>query len=288
MPLSPSLYPDATAAGGAKPSTVLTQEQIQSFIDVGYCVLRDAFSARQAAAACRCVWRRMEQKAGIRENDPASWPEAYDIEEHLDDPEVLDCFTDRLAVAVNQLLGPGRWSGFRKWGLWPVNFYFGSDQPYDYPTTSWHVDGNWFTHSIDCPLQGLLLIGLFTDIRPQYGGTILAGESHKATARVLARHPEGISHFNLFSEVLAEPIGNFVESTGKAGDVVLAHPFLFHTRGMKHRGPPRIISNTEASLKQPLVLQRQNPEDYSVLELSIIQALREAPAAPKGARLCRF
>ena len=267
---------------------VLSSQQIESFVELGYCTLPGAFAAQKAFAACRCVWRRMEEKAGIREADPSTWPEGYDIEEHLTDPEVLACFTDRLAAAVEQLLGPKRWCGIRKWGLWPVNFSFGANQPYDFPTSSWHIDGNWFRHSIDCPLQGLLLIGLFTDIEPKCGGTILAGGSHKRAARVLARHPEGIAHLDLFSEVLSDPLGNFHEVTGAAGDAVLAHPFLFHTRGIKHYGPPRIISNTEASLRERMRLNRADANDYSILERSIVQALREAPVVPQGARMCRF
>jgi hypothetical protein len=269
-------------------SDVLDTEQIESFVTLGYCTLPGAFTAPQAAAAADCVWRRMEAKAGIRRDDLSTWPVAFDIEEHLADPEVSACFTDRLAAGVKQLLGPDRWCGERRWGFWPVNFSFGADQPYDFPTSSWHIDGNWFRHSIDCPLQGLLVIGLFTDAGPRCGGTILSLGSHKRTARVLARHTGGISHLDLFREVLAEPLGNFHEVTGAAGDVVLAHPFLFHSRGMKHYGPPRIISNTEASLREPMVLKRANPNDYSTLERSIVQALRESPAAPQGARMCRF
>ena len=201
---------------------------------------------------------------------------------------MLSCFTDRLAAAVQELLGPGRWCGRRKWGLWPVNFRFGADLPYDIVATSWHIDGNWFRHSIDCPFQGLLVIGLFTNTAPRGGGTILAGGSHKQTARVLARHPDGIAHLDLFAEVLAEPLGNFHEVTGVAGDVVLAHPFLFHSRGMKHVGPPRIISNTETSLRQPMQLTRPDPADYSILERSIIAALQQSPVLPQEARICRY
>jgi hypothetical protein len=204
---------------------VLTTEQINNFIDRGFCTLSGAFTAGQAAAARRRLWRRMEQKAGIRGSDPSTWPPNYDIEEHLDGPEVTACFTDRLAAAIEQLVGPGRWSGIRRWGFWPVNFSFGADRPYDYPSTSWHIDGNWFRHTINSPHQGLLVIGLFTDIEQRWGGTILALGSHKRTARVLARHPGGIHHRELFREVLRQPIGNFHEITGAAGDVVLAHPF---------------------------------------------------------------
>ena len=268
---------------------VLSPEQVERFVDLGYCSVPEAFTARQAAAASRCVWRRMEQKAGIREDDPSTWPAKYDIEEHLTNPEVLACYTDRLACAVQQLLGPGRWRGDRQWGLWPVNFSFGADKPYDIPTSGWHIDGNWFHHTIDCPKQGLLIIGLFTDVAPRGGGTIVALGSHKRTARLLARHPRGISHLDLFREVLSEPLANFHEITGAAGDVTLAHPFLFHTKGFKHCGPPRIISNTEASLREPLVLARPDSSGYSVLELSILQALHEPfSASPPGARMLRF
>jgi hypothetical protein len=267
---------------------VLTTAQIDSFIDDGFCMLSGAFTARQAAAACRRLWRRMEQKAGIRESDPSTWPTNYDIEEHLDHPEVRACFTDRLAAAIEQLVGTGRWRGIRQWGLWPVNFSYGADRAEDYPSRGWHIDGNWFRHSMDSPYQGLLVIGLFTDIEPGWGGTILALGSHKRTARVLARQHGGIHHRDLFREVLRQPIGNFHEVTGVAGDVVLAHPFLFHTRGFKRTGPPRIISNTEAGLTRPLQFNRRNLQEYSVLELSILAALLEPPEPPRGAKMCQF
>jgi hypothetical protein len=267
---------------------VFGPDEIELFIEAGYAVVRQAFTARQAAAACDCVWRRMEQKAGIRRSDPATWPDRYDIAEHLINAEVLECFTDRVAGAIGQLVGQDNWRGARRWGFWPVNFSFGSAAPYDFPTTSWHIDGNWFRHTVNSPKQGLLVIGLFTDVEPRGGGTILALGSHKRTARVLAAHPEGIAHRDLFREVLSEPIGNFHEITGSAGDVVLAHPFMFHTKGMKHNGPPRIISNTEAGLRQPMTLAGAPGDDYSILEQSIRRALREEPMVPSGARICRF
>lgn len=267
---------------------VLSLTDIEHFIEEGFCTLRGAFTCQQASAAADCVWERMEKKAGIHRCNPLTWPPSYDIEEQLTNPEVLSCFNDSVAAAVEQLVGRGRWLGDRRWGFWPVNFSYGADLPYDYPTTSWHIDGNWFRHTVDCPKQGLLIIGLFTDIKPRWGGTILSLGSHKRTARVLAEHPEGISHLDLFREVLSEPLGNFYEITGQAGDIFLAHPFMFHTRGYKHGGPPRIISNTEAGLWVPMDLSRTNPADYSVLERSVRQALQEQPLAPKNSRFCSF
>jgi hypothetical protein len=268
---------------------VLTSEDLERFVVEGFCRVPGAFTSKQAAAAADCVWRRMEAKARILHSDPSTWPASYDIEEQLTNPEVLACFNDCVAAAVEQLVGAGRWYGERRWGFWPVNFSYGSDMlPRCFPTVGWHVDGNWFRHTINSPQQGLLIIGLFTDIEPGWGGTILALGSHKQTARVLAKHSEGMSHFDLFAEVLSEPLGGFYEITGHAGDVVLAHPFMFHTRGYKYAGPPRIISNTEAGLRSPMDLRRANSADYSVLERSILQALNEEPRKPEGACYCRF
>jgi hypothetical protein len=268
---------------------MLSSDDLDSFAERGFCVLRGAFGARQAAAARDVVWHRMAEKAGIRREDPATWPPAFDIEERLTAPEILGCFTDSLAEAIEAITGPGRWCGRRSWGFWPVNFRYGAGQPRRaIPASGWHADGNWFRHTIDSPRQGLLLIGLFSDIGEGCGGTIVASGSHHRTARVLAAHPEGMTHLELSDAVLAEPIGNFTELVGEAGDVVLAHPFLFHTRGFKHAGPPRIISNTEAGLTAPLRLDRSDGSPYSVLEQSIRTALHGAPPVFRNPLRCRF
>ena len=171
----------------------------------------------------------MEEKAGIRESDPRTWPAAYDVEELLGHPDVLACFTDRLAAAIEQLVGPG--AGLANAiGVLAGQLRVSRRSPYDVPALGWHVDGDWFRHTLDCPNQGLLVIGLFTDIQPRWGGTVLALESRRRTARVLAKHPEGLDHRRLFDEALADQLGNFRGIEGRAGDVVLAHPFMFHTR----------------------------------------------------------
>jgi hypothetical protein len=268
--------------------SVLSAADITQFIERGWCVVRGAFTAEQARAARAVVWQRMEQKAGIRESDPSTWPPAYDIEEILMQPEVISCFTDRLADAVGELLGPDRWTGERRWGFWPVNFHFGADAPTRWPEWGWHVDGNWFRHTVDARYQGLLLIGLFSDVAEGGGGTVVASGSHRRTARVLAAHPDGLTHTDLFKLVLSTPIGDFSELTGAAGDAVLGHPFLFHARGHKRSGPPRFISNTETPLRAPLQLERSDG-NYSVLEGSIRAALAHPPppVAVDGI-VCRF
>jgi hypothetical protein len=108
------------------------------------------------------------------------------------------------------------------------------------------------------------------------------------TARVLARHPEGLLHLDLFKEVLQHPLGDFHEVTGAAGDVVLGHPFLFHTRGFKHVGEPRFISNTECGLTDKMDFSRVSDADISPLERSIRIAVSSPTTVPQGAMACRF
>lgn len=268
--------------------TVLEPTDLDQFVERGWCTVRGAFSAPRAREARAVVWQRMAEKRAIHELDPTTWPPAYDIEEHLDHPAVLACFTDRLAAAIEQIVGADRWTGERRWGLWPVNFHYGAEEPARWPAHGWHIDGNWFRHTVDCPRQGLLLIGLFSDISPGGGGVVVSTGSHRRAARVLATHPEGLAHRELFARVLAEPIGGFCELTGPAGDVVLGHPFLFHTRGFKRHGEPRVISNSEVPLRAPMQLERATG-DYSVLERSIRAALAEVPPPPPpDAMVCRF
>jgi hypothetical protein len=274
--------------GTVQAPIVLTREDLDAFIADGYCTLRAAFPAEQAAAARACIWQRMRATKNIRQEDAATWPPVCDIEEVVGVPEVTACVTDRLASAIEDLLGAGRWLGERRWGFWPVNFAFGRGEPYAIPNFGWHVDGNWFRHTLDCPKQGLLLLGLFSDIAERGGGTIVAAGSHRLTARVLADHPEGLTHRALFDAVLREPLGNFRELTGRAGDVVLAHPMLFHTRGLKHTGEPRFMSNCEAPLKEPLQLRRTDPSEFSVLEKSIIAGIEGPPPLMHGAMQCYF
>src|SRR5262245_12244497 len=100
----------------------LSPEAVESFVHRGFCTLEGAFTRQQAAAVRDLVWERMRVKGGIERDNPATWPEAYDIEEHLHHPAVRATFSDRLARAIEDLVGAGRWNGSRDWGLWPVNF----------------------------------------------------------------------------------------------------------------------------------------------------------------------
>lgn len=198
---------------------VLSATQVEQFMECGFTQLAEAFPHKQALAAQDFLWERVAER-GPRRDDPSTWTQPMvHIKEAYNDPVFQGCATERLADAIEDLVGVGRWATRGRptgWGWWPVNFALGADQPWDVPTGGWHWDGQHFRHFVDAPNQGLLLLCLFSEIRPHGGGTVVAEGSHRLVADFLHRHPDGLE--------LGEAIGQcnrshpwLAELTGAAG-----------------------------------------------------------------------
>lgn len=65
----------------------------------------------------------------------------------------------------------------------------------------------------------------------------------------------------------------FHEMTGKIGDVILMHPLMVHSASHNSLRIPRIITNPPVSLKEPFNFDREDPKDYSLVELKTLKAL---------------
>ena len=65
----------------------------------------------------------------------------------------------------------------------------------------------------------------------------------------------------------------FVELTGEVGDVVLLHPLMLHSASKNHLRIPRVITNPLVASKEPFNFNRENPEDYSLIEKTTLKAL---------------
>jgi len=283
---------------------VLSSTQVNQFIECGYTVVEEAFPRKQALTAQDYLWARLAER-GVRKDDQATWQEPMiRMNENYTDPVFQQCATERLAAAMDDLLGSNRRLHSTKgWGWWPVNFSVGADEPWDVPTSGWHWDGSHFRHFVDSPDQGLLALCIFSEVGPHSGGTLVAEGSHKLVARFLKQHPEGMvlrdatrqcssEHPWLAQLTDQEPlkaqsrVSYFMENkyndgvtslrvldtTGSPGDVILCHPFLFHASSQNHSGIPRFMCNRTAPLKDRPNFQR-NDGNYSPLEISIRNAL---------------
>ncbi len=136
----------------------------------------------------------------------------------------------------------------------------------------WHKDGDFFRHFLDSPEQGLLVIVVWSDIEPRGGGTFIACDSVPVLARFLAERPEGVLPGGFDFQERIKECRDFEEITGRAGDVVLLHPFVLHTVSQNHNGTARMITNPPVHLKAPMNFQRAD-KDYSPVERSILRAL---------------
>jgi len=144
---------------------------------------------------------------------------------------------------------------------------------------NWHVDGDWFTHYLDSPEQGLVVVQLFNDIIPRAGATWIVEDGLKYACKWLYDRPQGEDGIFLRDKetnVAVDEIRackDFVELTGNTGDVILCHPFMPHSASKNHLRVPRFITNPPVTLKEPFNYNRSNPEDYSLVELKTLQCL---------------
>ncbi|WP_432515022.1 phytanoyl-CoA dioxygenase family protein [Kineococcus sp. SYSU DK001] len=251
----------------------LSDTQVEHFLQEGYVVLEGCFDAEAAAPVVDRAWDRL----GVDRDDPTTWdrPRVHlPSEQHLD----AAAFAPRAFGAACQLLGgedrvqtPWHWSD----GI-IANLGVGADRPFDPPSADvggWHKDGDFFRHFLDSPEQGLLTIVLWTDVLSQGGGTFVATDSVGVVARFLAERPEGVLPDELQQTPLIRQCREFVELTGKQGDVVLMHPFVLHATSQNVLRAQRLITNPPLSLREPLRFDRDDPAEHSPVELAVLRGL---------------
>jgi ectoine hydroxylase-related dioxygenase (phytanoyl-CoA dioxygenase family) len=186
---------------------------------------------------------------------PEEWvqPQVW-LKEMMQESPYTDALTERFRSAVDQLVGPGRWKMTQEMGWWPVTFPGFDDPPY---ADSWHVEGGWFRHHVSSPEQALLNLFCFSTVEPGGGGTLLAEGSHHLAARILwEAEPDGLAADD-FDEPLSALLdqrgwSGVVEVVADEGDVVLAHPLVFHSASPNHGTRPRIMAQPAFSMIEPM------------------------------------
>jgi hypothetical protein len=133
----------------------------------------------------------------------------------------------------------------------------------------------------------LLTVVIWSDILPESGGTFIAPDSVPLITRYLAEHPEGLHPYKTGAHLINE-CREFMEVTGKAGDVVFVHPFMLHASSQNPSRRPRFMTNPTVILNEPMNFNRDNPDDFSLVERSVCNALGVErydfqPTAPREA-----
>ncbi|KAI8994061.1 hypothetical protein BD414DRAFT_271828 [Trametes punicea] len=258
----------------------LTPEQREHFLEHGWVKIPKAVKEEYLKAFTENVWIRL----GYDPNDKSTWTkEKIHMPRHREVPtrefmpkawgamcEVLGG-EDRIDPTLFESCGDS------------LIVNLGSEEWVDkeiHPKDlgNWHIDGDWFTHFLDSGEQGLTVIVLFNDILPRGGGTYIAPDGIKNVVQWLYEHPEGATDMpqdpdGSRSICSIQTCKDFVELTGEAGDVILLHPFMPHSASKNHLRVPRFITNPPVTLKGSLNLNREDPRDYSLVELKILQTL---------------
>ncbi|KAJ3576134.1 hypothetical protein NP233_g628 [Leucocoprinus birnbaumii] len=269
-------------------------EQVDHFLEHGYIIVKNAFTREQAAEFTSEMWVRL----GLDPNDKSTWTKDRIHMPWLKRVKVSE-FAPKAWSAIKDLLG-GEDRIDEKGATWGDSFIInlGTDelekQSESLPPKqldNWHVDGDFFIHYLDSPEQALLVIPLYSDIKPRGGATFIAPDGIDLVAKYLASHPEGVRPSGAFvpsNSTYENPkddpgywshaeavqrCSKFVELTGEVGDVVLMHPLMLHSASKNHLRIPRVITNPPVALKQPFVFSRENEDDYSLVERKTLKAL---------------
>ena len=277
--------PDPDSMNVPAVAPVLSRNDIDHFLQYGYVILHDCFPRELAEAWTSHAYTRL----GYRADDPSTWKVTR---VHMPSVQRFDfqTFAPKAWGAACELLGGEERvrqpcvvsDGFI------INFRLGAGRAWRPPApdaAAWHKDGDYFRHFLDSPDIGLMTLMLWSDIEPKGGGTFLARDSVPVVARYLAARPEGVRPPRLAIRELMTECRDFVEITGRVGDVVLLHPFVLHAASSNPSGRPRFLTNPPIALKRPMKFRRvrgaYSPVEESVLRGLGVEALDFVPAAPR-------
>jgi len=175
-----------------------------------------------------------------------------------------------------------------------------------YKLNNWHVDGDFFVHFLDSPEQALLVIPLFSDIKPRGGGTMISPDGIDLIARSFHNHPEGViptacsftpvtptieEAFQITSNTKAlvpdpesvpghwsnlaraQECKRFFEMTGEIGDVILLHPMMLHSFQPNLTRALRVITNPPVAIKEPFKFSTKDGHKLCLVERKTLKAL---------------
>jgi hypothetical protein len=171
----------------------LSEEEKKSWLEHGYVKISNCFTRDAAEDFISTVWVRL----GASPADQSTWPTGrVNMPGHMTVP--AKDFAPKAFAAICELVG-----GEDKIEDWCKNWKDGFivnlggpkdglDESLDFRTLdNWHADGDWFFHFLDSPEQALLVIPLFTDIKPGGGGTVICTDGIRVVAKRLVSYIPG-------------------------------------------------------------------------------------------------
>ena len=250
---------------------MLTAQQRKEFDERGFIRISASFSQVDATAMENRVWAALGEQYGVDRADPTTWTvtQAVGLRQLKTEPVFRAIGSPTTVEAIDKLLGAGRWRQPRDWGQFLV-FFPGNESSWTVPCGVWHTDFGFLTPP--GRTSGLLVFSFLSDVPPRSGGTIVVTGSHRLIRRFVEKQPRAVlekmkrvrkafllsdpwlmaltsneddpdrvERFTETEHVISGTPVRVAELNGRAGDVVIAHPWLLHTSAPNCGSGPRIM-----------------------------------------------
>ena len=253
---------------------MLTESQIQQFINLGYVKLENVFSKELAAEGREILWK----DTGCDPDNSATWTKpVIRLGDYPQEPFRKAVNMPVLYEAFDQLVGKGRWQRRYSLGTFPVRFP--SDQ--DPGDAGWHADAGFYGADGSMRLnvhskgRALLMLFLFSDTGDSDAPTRILGGSHLDVPMLLQPYgDDGLNFIELAQKLTGATMQRpLVYATGDAGTVYLCHPFLIHAAQPHHGTRPKFMAQPPLQPSEPLQIVREQG-DYSPVEIAMRMGLQ--------------
>lgn len=168
---------------------VASATPLDEFARRGVVLLHDVFSPEEAEAMRDVVWRDLYYTDGVRRDDPSTWRRSsprralHRAKRH---PIFQKMLGEPVRDLADALLGRG-WSVSGGFGNLLVDFQDAERWHLPGRDGHWHLDMGW--EGDPGRLVALRLFGLFGEVPPRGGGTLLVGGSQHLVERHLRQEP---------------------------------------------------------------------------------------------------
>jgi hypothetical protein len=245
-----------------------------TFDRTGIVKLEGVFGAAEAARMREVVWGELQRRYGIERHDPTTWyrHEPTGLKTTKRSGIFAPICGPELVSVLDELLGAERWQPPRTFGNVLVTMP-NADQ-WRVPHKIWHSD---FPPTLPPDqLVAVKIWALFDDAEPGGGATPQLAGSHRAFARYLTTTTErdyrntkhGFLRSDPWLRALCRDDGaadrnerfmrdgtdiygvelKVVECTGRAGDVYVTHPWVYHSIAANASPRPRLMRSVAVML----------------------------------------
>ena len=255
---------------------MFTDAQKQSFEEDGFTHLPGAVPPPVVSDMYDRLWALLEQTADVRRDDPTTWLADYVSSglQPLRKSDPAPSQSSALVTALDAVFGGKNWRDRPNWAQALVTFP--KPGPWKLPNTIWHID-----HPYRQPTEitGVNVFLFIEDVSPRCGGTLAIqsspaivrrfvssvrdiqtqkhGDLNKQLMRshpwlqgLVKRSPSDFDYIERYMERDTDVYGipaRVVELTGRAGDVILCHPWLVHAPSPNTSDQPRLMRALRAN-----------------------------------------